>query len=150
MNDIIHGVTVVSTGLFSGLMMTLVFLLQRQWMQQQKDEYALCFKQFILVANLYPLLTLIMFVSFIAPVYLALQVGGGTKAVIYGAAGAVFFVGCFVVTVFLNLPLYRRVIAWKSSADYADWKVVRAKFFMLNVIRFGSALVSLVLLLAGK
>lgn len=128
-------------------MMTLVFLLQRQWMRQQKDEYALYFKQFLLVAKGHPLITVLSFVPFIGPLYLATQ---SPDKIALWAAGLVFFLGCFIVTVFLNLPIYRRVIAWKTSDDYANWKEVRTRFFVLNLIRFISALVSLVLLLTAN
>jgi uncharacterized membrane protein len=146
MNSMVYDISVVSVGLFAGLMMTLVFLLQRQWMKQQKNEYAQYFKQFLLVAKGHPLITLLSFTSFIGPLYLAIQSPSDTMAL--WAAGLVFFVGCFVVTVFLNLPIYRRVIAWRTTADYANWKEVRMRFFILNIVRFVSALVSLVLLLS--
>lgn len=145
MDMFIYGVSVISTGLFAGLMMALVFLLQRQWLVQTQSEYALYFKQFLLAAKGHPLITLLTFVSFIGPFSLAVL--SSTDRLLLLTAGAVFFIGCFVVTVFLNLPIYRRVIAWKTPADQADWKNVRSKFFVLNVVRFSSALLSLILLL---
>lgn len=149
MENTIRDTAIVSTGLFAGLMMTLVFLLQRQWLRQDKNEYAIYFKQFLLVAKGHPLVTLLSFVSFIAPFYLATQ-ASGKVAWLYIASGTVFLVGCFIVTVFLNLPIYRRVIAWRTASDYTNWKEVRAKFFTLNIIRFTSASISLLLLvLAG-
>lgn len=147
MNIVIYNISIISIGLFAGLMMTLVFLLQRQWMKQQKDEYALYFKQFLLVAKGHPLVALLSFVSFIGPLYLAVQF---PDTIALWAAGLIFFLGCFVVTVFLNLPIYRRVIAWKTTDDYASWQEVRARFFMLNIVRFASALTSLVLLLGAS
>jgi uncharacterized membrane protein len=148
MNDIAYDFSLVSTGLFAGLMMTLVFLLQRQWARQPKEEYVLYFRQFLLAAKGHPLITLLSFTSFIGPIYLATQTSEDT-ATLY-ASGLIFFVGCFVVTVFLNLPIYRRVIAWNTPDSYTDWKEVRTKFFILNLVRFVSALASLALLLSAN
>ncbi len=148
MYDLIFITSVISTGLFAGLMMTLVFILQRQWMRQDKKDYAHYFKEFLLVAKGHPLITILSFVSFIAPIYLAIQSrDDAAQVALYAAASAVFFIGCFVVTVFLNLPIYRRVIAWRNDLDYDNWKEVRTKFFMLNITRFSSAFASLLLLL---
>lgn len=146
MNDLLSSITIISTGLFSGLMMTLVFLLQRQWTEQDQTTYSRHFREFLLVAKGHPLITLLTFVSFVVPAYLAIN----EASLLYAAASAVFLVGCFVVTVFLNLPIYQRVINWKTASDSSDWKQIRSKFFVLNVIRFSSSLASLVLLLVAS
>ena len=149
--EILYVLGVVSTGLFAGLMMTLVFLLQRQWNDQDKTSYATNFRQFLLVAKGHPLITVLTFTSFVAPsilAVLAFQSGLWIVGVLYASAAAVFFLGCFLVTILLNLPIYREVISWRDESDFTEWQTVRTRFFTLNVIRFTSALASFVLMVA--
>lgn len=150
--DVLYGLGVLSTGLFAGLMMTLVFLLQRQWGAQDKVSYVTGFRQFLLAAKGHPLITLLTFISFIAPSVLAVlayQSGRVLDGTLFVLAAAIFFLGCFVVTVFLNLPIYNTVISWERESDYGAWHEVRRRFFTLNVIRFASALASFLLMIAA-
>lgn len=147
--EVLHVLSVVSTGLFAGLMMTLVFLLQRQWNDQDRATYATSFRQFLLAAKGHPLVTLLTFASFIAPsilAVLAFRAGLRDVGTLDAIAAGTFFLGCFLVTTLLNLPIYDRVIAWQDESDAGEWQAVRTRFFVLNLIRFTCALASFLLL----
>ena len=58
----------LSTGLFAGLMLTLVVLMQRQWNMLEKEEYVRYFKGFLLIAKGNPIITLLTIASFVLPI----------------------------------------------------------------------------------
>ena len=142
----------ISTGLFAGLMMTLVVIMQRQWNMLEKEDYVRYFKGFLLIAKGNPIVTLLTLASFVLPVAIGitrLVSGNNAQGLLMIAAGLVFFVGCFGVTMRLNFPIYTRVIGWENAESATDWQAVRKRFYILNVIRMTSAIVSFVFLGIG-
>lgn len=144
-----HVVSTLCVGLFSGLMMTLVVLMQQQWAKLRREEYVPYFKGFLTIAKGNPIISLITLGSFIIPVAMgvvALMRNAILPGILLLSAGLVFFLGCFLVTMKLNFPIYNKVIGWTESDDAADWEDVRARFFTLNLIRMSSAITSFALL----
>jgi uncharacterized membrane protein len=143
-------ILILSIGLFSGLMMTLVFLLQKQWEKLDKGEYMTYFRGFLLVAKGNPLVSILTFTSFLFPIILGaihMQNNNFLKGIILLASGIVFFVGCFIVTMKLNFPIYNKVISWDRKNDAVDWEFVRIRFYRLNIIRMSSSILSFFLIL---
>ncbi|GEM_PF-3473155 len=148
--DFLFIISIISVGLFSGLMMTLVFLLQKQWERLSKNEYIIYFKGFLLVAKGNPLISVLTFLSFLFPIVLGIihmLDNNSLKGIALLASGVVFFIGCFMVTLKLNLPIYNKVINWDSEDDAADWEIVRTRFYRLNIIRMSSSILSFFLTL---
>jgi uncharacterized membrane protein len=143
----------LSAGLFAGLMMTLVVIMQRQWTSLGKEEYIQYFKGFLLIAKGNPIITLLTLASFILPTIVGINhiiSGNNAQGVITIIAGIVFFLGCFGVTMRLNFPIYAEVTGWNDVESVTDWEEVRRRFYVLNVIRMTSAIVSFILLGIGS
>jgi uncharacterized membrane protein len=149
---IFYVLSVLSAGLFAGLMMTLVVILQQQWDLLEKHEYVRYFKGFLLVAKGNPVITFLTLASFIFPLVNGLFhffSGNSIQGMIMIIAGVVFFIGCFLVTMKLNFPIYNKVIGWTDAETVHDWEDVRKRFLILNIIRMTSALITFVLLIIG-
>jgi uncharacterized membrane protein len=148
--DFLLSISILSVGLFSGLMMTLVFLLQKQWKGLNKNEYLIYFRSFLLVAKGNPLISVLTFLSFLLPIALGIiHISNSNllKGIILSASGVVFFIGCFIVTIILNFPIYNKVISWDKETDMADWEFVRTRFYILNIIRMSSSILSFFLII---
>lgn len=117
-----------------------------------KEEFVRYFKGFLLIAKGNTIVTILTFASFMLPIAVGitrLMSGNNYQGNIMIAAGLVFFVGCFGVTMRLNLPIYTKVIGWASAESAPDWQDVRRRFYILNIIRMTSAIVSFVFLGIG-
>lgn len=66
-SGLFHALTIITTGLFSGLMMTLVFILQKQWLSMSCNEYYSNFQGFLKVAKGNVLVTVLTLFSFLVP-----------------------------------------------------------------------------------
>ena len=142
----------LSVGLFAGLMMTLVVIMQQQWNTLEKEEYVRYFKGFLLLAKGNPVITILTLASFVLPWAVGivhLISGSNYQGVIMITAGVVFFLGCFGVTMRLNFPIYTKVISWQDVESVTDWEDVRRRFYVLNAVRMTSAVVSFILLGIG-
>lgn len=151
--DLFYSIAVLSTGLFSGLMMTLVFILQKQWMQMDRKDYYSYFRGFLLVAKGNGLITALTMVSFLIPIFIGIFMINNNLHLIgflITLSGIIFFIGCFLVTIFLNLPIYARVVSWNNELEASDWEDVRRRFFLLNIIRFSASTLSFALLIFSK
>ncbi|MGC4118653.1 MAG: DUF1772 domain-containing protein [Myxococcales bacterium] len=149
---VLHGVSVVTTGLFAGLMMTLVFIMHKQWLAQSRAEYWVQFQGFLRVAKGNGLVTVLTLYSFLVPLALSVHLlvqGAILRGALMGIAGLVFMLGCFVVTMALNFPIYNKVISWRSEADAVGWEEIRRRFHLLNCIRFASSLCACAALLVA-
>ena len=150
--DTLLTLALLSIGLFAGLMMTLVVIMQRQWNMLEKEEYVRYFKGFLLIAKGNPIVTILTLASFVLPVAVGtthLILGNNYQGIIMIVAGIVFFVGCFGVTMRLNFPIYAKVIGWENVESATDWQDVRRRFYILNFIRMISAIVSFIFLGIG-
>jgi uncharacterized membrane protein len=139
----------LSVGLFAGLMMTLVVIMQRQWDTLEKNEYVNYFKGFLIVAKGNRVISILTLASFVLPAVIGiihLNSGNNFQGTIMISAGVVFFIGCFGVTLWLNFPIYDKVIAWEEAEFVRDWEDVRKRFHKLNVIRMTFAIVSFLIL----
>jgi len=151
--NVLYMFAVLSVGLFAGLMLTLVVVMQQQWNILEKFEYVHYFKGFLLVAKGNPTITFLTLVSFIFPLIMGLLYmfsGNSYQGIIMVIAGVIFFVGSFLVTLRLNFPIYNKVIGWTDIETITDWEDVRKRFFVLNVIRMTSSIFTFILLIISR
>lgn len=144
--------TTLSIGLFAGVMLTLVVILQRQWDRQDQATYVPAFRSFLRVAKGNPVIAALTFAGFLGPFGLAAQaygVGSPDRALWFGGAGAVFLIGCLGVTLRLNFPIYDRAMGWQTADDAQGWQEVRRRFFALNGVRLGAACATFLLVMYG-
>lgn len=141
--------SVLSVGLFAGLMMTLVVIMQKHWSKLEGKEYVFYFKGFLTIAKGNPFISLLTFASFLIPFTLgvaSIRLNNTLPGILFLSAGSIFFLSCFLVTMKLNFPIYNKVFGWTGAEDAADWKNVRYRFFTLNIIRMSGAMISFALL----
>jgi uncharacterized membrane protein len=135
----IISLSVVAAGLFAGLMMTLIIVMDRMWRTLEAAEFAVEFPRFLAAAKGHPIIAGTTFLSFLGPASggIALLSVEPVVGVICLIAALVFFVGAFLVTILFNFPLYETAQAWTAGAP-ADM-TVRSRFLRLNLVRFGSS-----------
>jgi hypothetical protein len=128
--NILLTLALLPIGLFAVLMMTLLVLMQRQWNTLEQKEYVRYFQGFLLIAKGNAIVTTLTFASFVLPLTFGIihVVSGHTyQGLIMLAAGFVFFIGCFGVTILLNFPIYSKVMRWENVESATDWQDVRRR-----------------------
>lgn len=144
-------VGLATTGLFSGLMFTLIVLLQAKWDQQDAAEYIPDIQSFLKTAKGHPMIALVLFAGLLAPIP-ALLMGGEVATpvnVLLLLSTLVFAVGVLGVTVALNLPTYTAIMALDAQQPSAEWTRLRRRFYHLNLTRFVSSTTTFVLLIVA-
>jgi uncharacterized membrane protein len=124
-------------GLFAGVMLTLVVLLQPQWNALSKEAYVISVKGFVLIAQGHPLISTLMFAACGMPLIVGI-VDLVEQHTIQGTlilgAGLVFGIGCLSVTMYRNVPIYRKVVGWSNDARATDWEQVRHTFYRTECV----------------
>lgn len=144
-------VGLVTTGLFSGLMFSLIVLLQPKWDQQTAVEYIMDIQPFLKAAKGNPLVALVLFVGLLSPIITLLTNDTvDTEVTVLTLLGAILFaVGALGVTIVLNLPTYTALMALDARQPADDWARLRRQFYHLNLTRFVSSTTAFVLLIAA-
>lgn len=148
--EVLQVLSIIFLGLFAGLMLSLITIVEKHWRDMDQATYSVEFKRFLTLAKGDPLITLLTLGSFIAPIALGiieLFSDNLINATMYLLGGIIFFCGSFLVTIFLNLPLYKKVSLWNSEITSNEMKSVKQRFFRLNLMRFSSALIALIIIL---
>jgi hypothetical protein len=103
-----------------------------------------------LVANLGPLMTVLMPVSLLAtgPV-LVLSFGDRLVTFALTVAGAALFLLALVVTVLVEVPIAQRIPTWTPSTLPADWQQQRDRWASVHLIRVVAGLLGLLALVTG-
>jgi uncharacterized membrane protein len=136
-------ITVVSTGLFTGLLMTVVFFFERALKELSGSEFALVMQRFLNITRTHPLNYAMVLTSGIAPVVVLMMLRGnpGSPAFVLTAIGLLaFWAGSMLPSTFIAQPLYGVFMEWEINAPPLDWQVARDRYFHVNVVRgLGSA-----------
>jgi hypothetical protein len=150
--DMILIVAAVSTGLFTGLVMTLLAFFQRTWKDLTDSEFSLEIQKFLGVARTHPLNYGLVTASVLAPAAALILFRGSAEdpAFVLVLAGLVTFIaGPVLVSRFFVEPIYDVFLGWKVEAPPEGWREARDRYFRLNVIRFLGSGAAFVLFLAG-
>jgi len=141
---VLLGITVASTGLFTGLLMTVVFFFERALKDLSGSEFALVMQRFLKITRTHPLNYAMVLTSGFAPlaVLVMLRENLGSSAFVLTAIGLlVFWCGSILPSTFIAQPLYGVFIGWEIDAPPQDWLEARGRYFRVNVVRgLGSAL----------
>jgi hypothetical protein len=149
---IVLGVSVVTTGLFSGLVVYIVGLFQPLLSRLTGAEFARVMAEFLPAARRAPLNYLFTLTSWLAPVVALVLLRDHTDSAMFWLtlAGAVaFFVGPILGSRFVAEPLYDVILAWDVDDPPPDWKAVRARYYRINAYRTAWSVVALGLLVAA-
>ena len=144
---IIHvlvGITVISTGLFTGLLMTVLFFFERALRELSGTEFAVVMQRFLKITRTHPLNYAMVLTSGLVPiaVLVMLRENPGSPSFVLIAAGLLaFWCGSILPSTFIAQPVYGIFMSWEIEAPPEDWQVARDRYFRVNVVRgLGSAI----------
>jgi len=130
--------SVAAAGLFTGLMMTLVVLMEDTWNQQEPTDSIRALQTFLTVAKGHPVITVVTFAGVLLPLLaliLLWQMENTPALILTGVGFVVFTLGVLGVTVRLNLPLYEVLMGLDTESPADDWQESRKRFYWLNRVR---------------
>jgi uncharacterized membrane protein len=127
--------TVFSTGLFTGLLMIVVFFFQKALRDLSGPQFALVMQRFLAIARTHPLnyaMTLISgFVPIATLIMLLQHLGSG--AFLFTLVGLLAFWGGIILTSrYIAEPLYDVFVGWDAGAPPDDWRRARERYFRMN------------------
>ena len=145
-------VAALSSGLFTGLLMTLIAFFHKGLRDLPAPQFALVMQRFLGVVRTHPLHYGLVITSLLAPVaaLVLLRGSAGDPAFILTLLGlAAFVAGPVLVSRFSVEPLYDVFLGWNADSPPQEWREARDRYFRLNVIRGLGSGAAFVLLLAG-
>ena len=144
-------VGLLAMGLFSGLMFSLVVLLQPKWDQQSAAEYITDIQPFLKVGKGNPIVAGVLFVGLLAPLpaLLTNETVSAEVNIFILVSLIVFTVGPLGVTVILNLPTYNAIMSLDAGKPAEYWVDLRRRFYRLNLLRFIASTTAFVLLITA-
>lgn len=138
------GVTVFSTGLFTGLLMTVLFFFERALKELSGSEFALVMQRFLKITRTHPLNYAMVLISGLTPVVVLVMLRenlGSTSFVLSAIGLLAFWCGSILPSTFIAQPLYGVFMSWEIDAPPQDWREARERYFRVNVVRgLGSAI----------
>ena len=143
MTHVLLGTVVLSTGLFTGLLMTVLFFFERALRELSGPEFAMVMQRFLKITRTHPLNYAMVLVSGFAPiaVLVMLRESSGSAAFVLIAAGLLaFWCGSILPSTFIAQPVYGAFMSWEIDAPPQDWREARDRYFRVNLVRgLGSA-----------
>jgi uncharacterized membrane protein len=137
------GIVVVSTGLFTGLLMTVVFFFERALKDLSGPEFALVMQCFLKITRTHPVNYAMVLISGLTPVAVLVMMreNAGNPSFVLSAIGLLaFWCGSILPSTFIAQPLYGVFMSWEIDAPPQDWREARDRYFHVNVVRgLGSA-----------
>jgi uncharacterized membrane protein len=126
--DALMVITVLSTGLFTGLLMTVVFFFQKALRELSGPQFALVMQRFLAITRTHPLnyaMTLISGFVRVATLILLLRLPG-SGAFLFTLVGLLAFWGGIILTSrYVAEPLYDVFVGWDADAPPDDWRRAR-------------------------
>ncbi len=135
---ILLGASVTAVGLFAGLMLALVVLMEPTWNQRSMPDSIAELQTFLRVAKGHPVIAFLTFAGLLLPIpaLILLWQMSNTTAFLLTLVGFLSFgLGVFGVTLRLNLPLYEVLMALEPDNPADRWELSRQRFYRLNRIR---------------
>ncbi len=135
---VLLGVAVVSTGLFTGLLMTVLFFFQRALKDLSGPDFALVMQRFLGIVRTHPLNYVMVIASGAVPIaaLVLLRENPGSLAFVLTAVGLLaFWCGSILPSHFFAQPLYGVFLSWEPDVPPKDWQRARDRYFRLNVVR---------------
>jgi uncharacterized membrane protein len=140
-----------ASGLFAGLMLTLVVIMDRMWRSLPASAYIESMQAFLPAAKGNPIITLLTLIPILLPV-IAL-IGGAADSdsapLVLPLVGALSSLAILLVTLRFNFPIYSAMMSWSADAPPQGWQAMRQRFQMMNGLRFALALTALVCFLVA-
>ena len=141
--QVLLGLAVLSTGLFTGLLMTVVFFFERALKDLSGPEFTLVMQHFLKLTRTHPLNYAMVLISGLTPVAVLVMMreNAGSPSFVLSAIGLLaFWCGSILPSTFIAQPLYGVFMSWEIDALPQDWREARERYFHVNVVRgLGSA-----------
>lgn len=142
--QVLLAITVVSTGLFTGLLMTVLFFFERALKDLSGTEFAVVMQRFLKITRTHPLNYAMVLTSGFVPiaVLVMLRENPGSPSFVPTLMGLLaFWCGPVLISRLVAQPVYGVFMSWKVDAPPQDWWEARDRYFRANVVRgLGSAL----------
>ena len=132
------GLSVVSAGLWSGLLLTLTTILHPMFAARDGRGFAEDMRRFLPIARRSPTNVVLVLMLVAAPVLALIGLRHertGVPFLLTALGLALVVAGPLLTSRFLAEPNYDRILGWDAAAVPADWRVVRARYFRLNWVR---------------
>ncbi len=143
LDQVLVGVTIISTGLFTGLLMTVLFFFERALRELSGAEFTLVMQRFLEITRRHPLNYAMVLTSGFVPiaVLVILRDSPGSPPFVLIAVGLLaFWCGPVLTSSFVAQPVYGVFMSWTIDAPPQDWRKARDRYFRANVVRgLGSA-----------
>lgn len=135
-------VAAISTGLFTGLLMTILAFFQRVSKDLTASEFTLVMQRFLGAVRTHLLHYGLVITSLLAPIAALVLLGGsaGSLTFVLVLLGLISFAaGLILVSRYLVEPIYDVFSSWETESPPVNWRETRDRNFRLNAIRgFGS------------
>ena len=138
LTHVLLGLIVLSTGLFSGLLMTVEVFFERALKDLSGPEFALVMQRFLKITRTHPLNYAMVLTSGIMPVtvLVMLRENLGSPSFVLTTIGLLaFWCGSILPSTFIAQPVYGIFMSWEIDAPPEDWQVARDRYFRVNVVR---------------
>jgi hypothetical protein len=140
---VLLGVAVISTGLFTGLLMTVLFFFERALRDLSGTEFTVVMQRFLKITRTHPLNYGMVLTSGFVPiaVLVILRENPGSPTFLLTLLGLLaFWCGPVLTSRFVAEPVYGVFMSWEADAPPQDWREARERYFRANVFRgLGSA-----------
>ena len=131
-------VAAVTTGLFTGLLMTILAFFQKALMDLTAYEFTLVMQRFLQAVRTHPLHYGLVITSLLAPIAALVLLGGGVGRLTFVLilVGLISFAaGPVLVSRYLVEPIYDVFSSWETESPPENWRETRDRYFRLNAIR---------------
>ena len=140
---VLLGVAVISTGLFTGLLMTVLFFFERALRDLSGTEFTVVMQRFLKITRTHPLNYGMVLISGFVPiaVLVILRENPDSPTFLLTLLGLLaFWCGPVLTSRFVAEPVYGVFMSWEADAPPQDWREARERYFRANVFRgLGSA-----------
>jgi uncharacterized membrane protein len=136
--DALLGIAVVSTGLFTGLLITILAFFQKALKDLSGPEFVLVMQRFLGIVRTHLLNYAMVFTSGFGPIValVVLREDPGSAAFVLTLVGLLaFWCGPILTSRFLAEPIYDIFLSWEIDAPPEDWLTARERYFRINAIR---------------
>ena len=129
------GLAIVSTGLWSGLLLTLTTILHPVYAAQDDRGFATELGLFLPVARRSPTNYLLVTGMLVGPVLAIIGLPTGVPLVLTVVGLVLVVAGPLLVSRFAAEPNYDVILGWDPAAVPAGWLATRRRYFALNWVR---------------
>ena len=136
--DIGLGLSIISAGLWSGLLLTLTTILHPMYAAQPVGGFARDMRRFLPIARRSPTNYILVCALFLTPILALVGLRGdpsGAPFILTAAGLAATVSGPLLTSRFLAEPNYNVILSWDPDAVPSDGPVARERYFRLNWIR---------------